>query len=76
MNAKMMEAYEKALSDSARKDSGNGGATVETDQGTVTCLVVAKDSRTRPGSPRKFSKAWRINDKVISAANLQALLDS
>ena len=76
MHTKMKEAYENAVSHSATTASGNGNASVETEHGTVTCLIVAKDSRTRPGSERKFSKAWRLNDKVISAAKLNMLLIS
>ena len=69
----MTDLYNRAI------DNANnlGGYAIEqTAHGEVRCLIVPKDSRTRPGRARQFSKAWRLDGKIISAAKLAALLNS
>lgn len=86
----MNDAIEQAIEDGKRKERelceergwdyrggiGPGAARVETAHGEVTCMITMSQSRIAPGKPFTVQKRWRLNDKIISAAKLQALLDS
>ena len=51
-------------------------ADVETEHGTLTCMITMSQSRIAPGKGFTVQKRWRLNDKIISAAKLEALLNS
>ena len=69
----MNKLYEAAMQDF---NEVIGMASEKTDHGEITCMVSPKQSRTNPAKPRSYSKSWRLNGDVISAAKLKNLLSS
>jgi len=73
MNNLMNNLYEAAIQDF---NEVIGMASEDTEHGEVTCMVIPRQSRTYIAKPRAYSKAWRLNGDVISAAKLKNLLES